>query len=86
MWKIKGKNLDLRESWFLHSDITRLLRNGNKLSRTSPTFAAKILDEGSLGVDWPLIRSKGLLIQEFLMVDLLPRGGAFSLAKENAVD
>lgn len=27
-------------------------------------------------MDWPLIRSKGLLIQEFLMADLHPLGGA----------
>lgn len=46
-------------------------------------FIAKILDEGSLGVDWPLIRSKGLLIQEFLMADLLPHSPT---EEENAID
>jgi len=34
--------------------------------------SAKILDEGSLGVDWPLISDEGLLIQEFLMADPSP--------------
>lgn len=46
------------------------------MSRLPQHSQAKILDEGSPGVDWPLIRSKGLLIQEFLMADLHPLSGA----------